>query len=158
MDVNFTSSSGTQTPLANIVSSGDGYIKFSDGSAIAYGCMRTNEELIFSQGSSETYYAVSNKAYKKIQYPPAIDGIFTKINLYMFSIQSYYDTEYTFGHSTRYLPPCSVKFENAMRDSNGIEISNYCTYDKLIVIDFKRDFYALLASFQINYLIIGRWK
>ena len=157
MDVNFTNSFGTQMPLANIVESGDGYIKFSDGTAIAYGRIRTDEERLFSSGSTETHWAVSHRAYKEVQYPSNINRIFNGIYFSQFSILSYPNAKYSFPYG-KYSPPCSVKFEDAFVNNDGVGISSYYSRGDTIVIDFMGDFYALRAAFIISYFIIGRWK
>lgn len=153
MDVNFTNSSGTQMPLANIVESGDNYIKFSDGTAIAYGLYEMPENIYFAEGCSDTYYRISDRIYVNNIHPNF--GIFTKVYSYYHVLSSYRTIPYVFRAGTA---PGPVKFEDAVFSGTGIEILNYVTYDNLLVINFRSDAYAVRGNFRINYLIIGRWK
>ena len=146
MDVNYNMQSGTSIPLADIVESGSGYIKFSNGIAIVY------------LSSSDIYVSTSKIAPGIYEYKMSIYSPVTFISVYYF-IVSMDANVYIHGSSTRYtIIKNATTTKYSTTDNHNfivapiIDISGYALH----VDTYACSFDTKISN--INYLIIGRWK
>lgn len=155
MDVNFTNSSGTQMPLANIVESNfddyKGFIRFDNGIQIVY----ASEILLGAeQSKDDDSLIIRNAVYKKpfLLSPTLTHGsLFAKIN---------YNKKQGVG-----LIPKSVKYDNVRLACTSYTLDDKEITDKEGFVaevqstaEIASNIISIGSYFVINYIAIGRWK
>ena len=141
MDVNYNKSN-VYVPLANIIESGDSYIRYSDGTQICYGSFTKNSDLRYDQSNIETATCESRITFPKFFTAiPAVtySGIFSMLwqdNIngaeHMTVIPSYLSALSTNGFAVSVNPPFGV----------------FTKLNQLHQIRISRG----------NYIAIGKWK
>ena len=146
MDVNFTSSSGTQMPLANIVESGNGYIRFENGIQIVYDSARQNAVV-----SDDVFL------YGHIIYPKPFIGsrtvVFGKNELILYKSSS-------FGTPKKYMAydDSHIQIIYGIFNYQGNEIDSTKGFRVRVTSEQSLIAEMNVGTFHIDYIAIGRWK
>ncbi len=146
MDVNFTSSSGIQMPLANIVESGKNYIRFENGIQIIY-----NSAMLNAVVSDDVFL------YGHIIFPKPFIGssttVFGKNKLILYKLGS-------LGIPKKYMEydDCHIEIVYGIFSYQGNEID--ITDGFRVKATSTQSLIAEMTKgvFYINYIAIGKWK
>ena len=146
MDVKFTNSSGIQMPLANIVESGNNYVRFENGIQIVYKYERPTA--VVSDDVVLNGYIVYPKPF--ISSPTTVFGK-NKLVLYKKShmgfIQSY---------MTYYDNDVVIVYDSFSYNGNEINVSE--GFSARVTSTESLIAQMINGKFFIDYIAIGKWK
>lgn len=157
MDVNFTNSSGTQMPLANIVESNsnynNGFIRFDNGIQIVYS---SEPMLSVEQSEEDNSLIISKIIYEKpfSSYPALTHGS-------MSALITYTDKKSPIP-MTKSISYNNVIFKTGSFKVDGKEITSnegfIATIQSTTEIASNMHMGSFMNYLSINYIAIGKWK